>query len=159
MLSLKTADHAAVRAYLQLVATMCRPQLATPNDIKKDDRRTYLPAGFVFDPPPPAILPPDSPPLTPVFARSARYRCNQDASGVLRSYAELPERLGVMREGEILASDGDMDLSRASMIVVDGWRECKPTSFHLVFFFIFDPTAKCRDVRGLIPIKRIFCRR
>ncbi|KAG6896756.1 hypothetical protein C0992_006331 [Termitomyces sp. T32_za158] len=121
--NLKAADHTAVRAYLQSVATVCRPQLATHIDIKKDYRRAYLPAGFVFDPPPPPASPQDSPPLTPVFARSARYGCNQDVkSGVLHSYAELPERLGVTEKAKILDSDEDMDLARASMIVVDGWQ-------------------------------------
>ncbi|KAG6899403.1 hypothetical protein C0995_006044 [Termitomyces sp. Mi166 len=123
--NLKAEDHAAVRTYLQSVVTMCRPQLATPSDIKKDYRRAYLPAGFVFDPPRPATPSPDSPPLIPIFARSARYKSveNRDVkNGVLRSYAELPGRLDALGEAKILDSDDDMDLARASMVVVDGWQ-------------------------------------
>ncbi|KAG5353703.1 hypothetical protein C0989_003129 [Termitomyces sp. Mn162] len=123
--NLKAADHAAVRAYLQSVATMCRPQPVTSNDLKRDYRRAYLPAGFVFDPPRPATTPPNSPPLTPIFPRSTRYKRveNQDIKNrVLCSYVELPQRLGVAGEAKLLDLDGDMDLARASMVVVDGWQ-------------------------------------
>ncbi|KAG6918221.1 hypothetical protein DXG01_015814 [Tephrocybe rancida] len=133
--NLKAADHAAVRALLRSVAAMNKAQ-PVPSSAIKDYRLAFLPAGFVHDPPRPLTPPLDSPPLTPIFARNERYRLAEDMGakmGVLRSFKELPERLGA--KGKVLVEveeDGNMVsadvLARASMVVVDGWQTFAPSS-------------------------------
>ncbi|KAG6833602.1 hypothetical protein H0H87_004229 [Tephrocybe sp. NHM501043] len=133
---LKAADYAAVRALLQSVFTMCRPHPLPPKAIKNDYRDTFLPVGFVHDPPQPPTPPLDSPPLTPIFPRNARYRGADGQDIGLRSFVELPEKIGAVGGMTMVAADEDASgstasddsLARASMVIVDGWQTYAPSS-------------------------------
>ncbi|KAG6813927.1 hypothetical protein H0H92_005776 [Tricholoma furcatifolium] len=127
---LKAADHAAVRDLLQSVAAVSRVRPTSPNGIERDCRRAYLPPNFAFEPPKSQTPPLDSPPFTPIFPRNERFKRSEDRHSrpVLRSYAELPERIGAVMGRKALEIDecDDLgavdDLPRATMIVVDGWQ-------------------------------------
>ncbi|KAG6849252.1 hypothetical protein H0H93_010001 [Arthromyces matolae] len=133
--SLKAEDHALMRAFLQSVATMCRPRPATAKDIKKDFRRAYVPAGFVFNSET-EPSPPDSPPLTPIFPRNARFKLsgnqgNQSGggdAGLPRSFAEIPRLVGAEPQSRVLSWDDNLlsgsgdEIAGASMVIVDGWQ-------------------------------------
>ncbi|KAG6850888.1 hypothetical protein C0991_009946, partial [Blastosporella zonata] len=134
---LKAEDHAVVYALLQSAANMGKLQPIPHNAAMKDYRRAFLPSGIVPDPPRPPTPPPDSPPLTPIFPRSARYKRPGRDTGGLRSFAELPERIGALREKKLLDVEDvsskrygvSVDaLAQESMLVVDGWQTFAPSS-------------------------------
>ncbi|KAF5388100.1 hypothetical protein D9615_000036 [Tricholomella constricta] len=136
---LKAADHAAVRELIKAVSIMSRAQPFPANANKSDFRRMYLPASFDFDQPCQDSRPPDSPPLVPIFARTARLKAAKNTRmkkdpgrtmhrPALHSMADIPGCIGAsVSDTSALGSDDDRaagtkSLARENMVIVDGWQ-------------------------------------